>query len=77
MVQHAIPSLVVKTMELYEIFILDSCVIAITSLDLWMLESRHDKFVLVINFVNALSVPCHVIMGLFEATYTSIVVMVA
>ncbi len=32
-----------------------------------MSKSRHDTFVLVINFINSLWVPCHVIVGLFEA----------
>jgi hypothetical protein len=35
-VQHAILSLVAKTMEQYGISILDSCIIATTSFDLWM-----------------------------------------
>ncbi len=36
MIQHAIPSLVAKTMEQYVISALDSCVTIITSFDLWM-----------------------------------------
>jgi len=69
MVQHAILSLVVKTMEQYVILTLDSCVIAITFFDLWMSRFGHDMLILVINFINSLWVSCHVIMGLFEARY--------
>jgi hypothetical protein len=76
MVQHVIPSLVVKTIEQYEIFALNSYVTTIASFDLWMFRFRHDTFVLVINFINSLWVPCHVIVGLFEATNMSRVVMV-
>jgi hypothetical protein len=36
MVKHAIPSLVVKTMEQYVMLALDSCVVITTSFDLWM-----------------------------------------
>jgi len=67
MVQHVIPSLMVKTMEQYVILALDSYVTTIASFDLWMFRSKHDTFVLVINFINSLWVPCHVIVGLFEA----------
>jgi hypothetical protein len=76
MVQHAIPSSVVKTMEQYVILTLDSYVTTIASFDLWMFRSRHDTFVLVINFINSLWVPYHVIVGLFEATDMSRVAMV-
>ncbi len=55
-------------MEQYVIFALDSYVTTITSFDLWMSRSRHYTFVLVINFINSLWVPCHVIVRLFEAT---------
>ncbi len=52
MVQHAIPSLVAKTMDHYIMLALDSCVTTIASFDLWMSKSRHDTFALVINFIN-------------------------
>ncbi len=42
-----------------------------------MFKSRYVTFVLVINFINSLWVPCHVIVGLFEAINTSRVAMVA
>ncbi len=45
MVQHAIPLLVVKTMEQYVIPTLDSCVTITTSFDLWMSKFGHDTFV--------------------------------
>jgi hypothetical protein len=75
LVQHAIPSLVVKTMEQYVILTLDSCVITTTSFDLWMSRYGHDTFALVINFINSLWVPCHVTVALFETIDTSRVVM--
>jgi hypothetical protein len=77
MVQHAIPSLVAKTIEVYVILVLDSCVTTIASFDLWISKSKHDMFVLVFKFVNSLWVFCHVIVGLFEAIDTSRVAMVA
>ncbi len=77
MVQHAIPSLVAKTMEQYAIFALDSCVTIIVSFDLWMFRSWHDMFVFVINFINSLWVPCHVIMRFIEATDMSGITMAA
>ncbi len=70
MVQHAILSLVVKTMEQYVILVLDSCVTTITFFYLWMSIFEHYMFVLVINFINSLWVPCHVIVGYFEASNT-------
>jgi hypothetical protein len=52
MVQHAILSLVVKTMEQYVMSALDLNVIPTISFNLWMSRSEHDKFALVINFNN-------------------------
>ncbi len=52
MVQHAIPSLVVKTMEQYVMSFLDLGVIPTFLKNLWMSRSKHDKFALVINFNN-------------------------
>jgi hypothetical protein len=68
MVQHAIMSLVAKTMDKYVFPALDYYVTATTSFKLWMSRFGHDTFVLVINFINSLWVPCHVIVGYFEAT---------
>jgi hypothetical protein len=53
-VQHAIPSLVAKTMEQFVIITLDSCVTTIIYFYLWMFRSEHDRFVFVINFINSL-----------------------
>ncbi len=53
MVQHAIPSLVAKTMKKYVLSALDSCVMATASFDLWMSKFRYDTFTLVINFINS------------------------
>ncbi len=53
MVKHAIPSLVVKTTEQSVMLVLDSCVTAIISFDLWMSKSGRDTFALVINFINS------------------------
>jgi hypothetical protein len=53
MVKHATPSLVAITMERYVMSALDSCVIAITSFNLWMSKSKYDTFALVINFINS------------------------
>jgi hypothetical protein len=51
MVQHHVPSLVVKTMEQYVVPILKSCVTI--TFDLWMSKLfKHDTFTLVINFIN-------------------------
>ncbi len=36
----------------------------------------HDTFTLVINFINSQWVPCHVTMGLFEATDIAKITMV-
>jgi hypothetical protein len=77
MVQHIILSLMVKTMDHYVMSTLDSCVIVTTSFDLWMFRSRHDTFMLVINFINPQWVPCHVIVGLFEAIDIAGIAMVA
>ncbi len=66
MVQHAIPSLVAKTMDKYVLPTLDSCVPVTTSFDLQISRFGHNTFILVINFINSLWVPCHVTMGLFE-----------
>jgi len=63
-------------MEQYVIPTLDSCVIT-TSFDLWISKFGHRTFALVINFINLLWVPCHVIVGFFETIDTSKVVMVA
>ncbi len=67
MVQHAILSLVVKTMEQYVIPVLDSCVTTIIFFYLWMSRFGHDMFIPMIAFINSLWVSCHVTMGLFEA----------
>jgi len=53
MVEHAIPSLVAKTMHKYVLPTLDYCVMAIVSFDLWMSRSANDAFALVINFINS------------------------
>ncbi len=58
-----------KTMEKYAIPTLES-------FDLWMSKSKHDTFAIVINFINSQWAPCHVIMGLFEATNTIGITMV-
>jgi hypothetical protein len=42
-----------------------------------MFGFRHDMFVLVINFINSLWVPCYVIVGLFKTTNMFGIVMVA
>jgi hypothetical protein len=77
MVQHAIPTFVVKTMNHYVIPILNYFVITtIISFDWWMFRSKHDTFAHMINFINSHWVPCHVTMGLFEATYTTRVTMI-
>jgi hypothetical protein len=52
MVQLAILSLVVKTMDKYVLSALDLCVMTNVPFDLWMSTSRHNTFVLVINFIN-------------------------
>jgi hypothetical protein len=76
MVQHAIPKLVVKTMEKIVMPTLESY-LTTSSFDLWMSRFGHDTFVFVINFINSHWVPCHVTVGLFEATNTFGVTMVA
>ncbi len=46
------------------------------SFDLWMSRFRHDTFILVINFINSMGVPCHVVVGPFQATNTFGVAMI-
>jgi hypothetical protein len=53
MVQFAILSIVFKTMEQYVILALDSCVLGITSFDLWTFKFGHDTFAIVINLINS------------------------
>jgi hypothetical protein len=68
MVQHAIPTFVVETMEHYVMPTLNYFVITtIISFDWWMFKSKPDTFTLMINFINSHWVPCYVTMGLFEA----------
>jgi hypothetical protein len=74
-VQHAIPKLVAKTMEKFVMPALESCIITTTSFDLWMSIFGHDTFDLIIIFINSHWVPCHVIVGLFEAMDTSRIAM--
>jgi hypothetical protein len=56
MAEHAILSLVAKTMEKY----------AIPILDLWMSKFRYDMFVFVTDFINSLWVPCYVIVDFLK-----------
>jgi hypothetical protein len=51
-IQHAIPSLVVKAMEQYVMLALDLSVIPTIYFNLWMSKFKHDKFALMINFNN-------------------------
>ncbi len=68
MVQHAIPTFVVETMDHYVMPTLNYFVTTtIISFDWWMFTSKHDTFTRMINFINSHWVPCHVTMGLFEA----------
>jgi hypothetical protein len=53
MVQLAILSLVVKTMDKYVMLALDFCVMANVSFDLWMSTFGHNTFAIVINFINS------------------------
>lgn len=76
MVQHAILTFVVKTMDHYVMPTLNYFVTTtIISFDWWTFRSKHDTFALMINFINSHWVPCHVTMGLFETTYTTRVTM--
>jgi hypothetical protein len=56
-------------MELYVFPSIALC--ATTMVDLWMSKFSFDTFALVINFINEEHVPCHVIVGMFEALNTS------
>ncbi len=76
MVQHAILSLVVKTMQQYLIPILDSCVTTITFFYLWVFRFGHGMFIPMIDFINSLWVSCLLTMGLFEAIDASKVAIV-
>jgi hypothetical protein len=62
-------------MDKYVLLALDFCVMTTTSFDLWMSRLGHGTFDLVINFINSQWVPCHVIMGLFEAIDTARIAM--
>jgi hypothetical protein len=50
---------------------LDSNVMTITPFDLWISRFTHNTFALVTHFINSQWVPCHVIVGLFEAINTT------
>jgi hypothetical protein len=76
MVQHAIHTFVVETMDDYVMPTLNYFVtITFISFDWWMFKSKYDTFSFIISFINSHWVPCHVTMGLFEATYTTRVAM--
>jgi hypothetical protein len=62
-------------MDKYVILALDFCVMTTTSFELWMSKLGHGTFDLVINFINSQWVPCHVIVGLFEAIDTAKIAM--
>ncbi len=43
---------------------------ATTMVDFWMSKSSFDTFATVINFINEEWMPCHVVVGMFEALNT-------
>jgi hypothetical protein len=54
-----------KTMERHVFPTLVDAIIVITTFDLWMFRGCFDMFVVVVNYINKKSEPCHVIMGVF------------
>ena len=63
-----LPTLVERTLQVYVLPALDSCISAGASFDLWMSKGAYDVFGLVVNFVNSDWEPKHFTIGLFEAT---------
>ncbi len=60
-----------KTMDLHVLFNLAFAIIMATSFDLWMSKHGMDIFAFVINYLNELWTPMHVIVGLFEVHDTT------
>ncbi len=50
---------------------LHNCILTTFTFDLWMSKRVHDIFAIVINFLSNDWEAKHVIIGLFELTYTS------
>ncbi len=55
-----------KTMDLHVLLNIAFAIIMATSFDLWTSKGGMDTFAFVINYLNELWTPMHVIVGLFE-----------
>jgi hypothetical protein len=64
-------------MEKCVMLTIESCITATTSFHLGVSKYGHDTFSFVINFINSHWVPCHVVVGFFEAIDTFGVAMAA
>ncbi len=58
-----LPNIVEKTKEGYVLPLVASYMTC-TSFNLWMFHGGHDTFAMVVNFINNLWEPTHVIMGI-------------
>ncbi len=62
--------MVPKTTNLHMLPILASTTTMFTSFDLWMSKGGVNTFTLIINYLNEIWIPIHVIIGLFEVHET-------
>jgi hypothetical protein len=65
-VEEVILVIVRKTMDLHVLLNIAFAIIMATSFDLWTSKGGMDTFAFVINYLNELWTPMHVIVGLFE-----------
>jgi hypothetical protein len=63
-------------MECHVVLVFANAITVTTTFDLWMSRRGFDTFVLVVNFINKKSEPCHVNVGIFEVHETLKVAMV-
>jgi hypothetical protein len=66
MVIEMLPNMVDKAKEICVIPTLVSCITCTCSFDLWMSRVGFDTFTIVVSFINASWVSCHVTIGIFE-----------
>ncbi len=70
LVKDHIPLMFAKTMDCYVLPTSAQCDTTIVTFNLWMLQTSFETFALVVNSLNQEWVPCHVMIGLFEAPNT-------
>jgi hypothetical protein len=69
------PNVVDKTKENCVIPTLASCITCTCSFDLWMSHVNFDTFDIIVSFINASWVPCHVTIEIFEVNNVTGVAM--